>query len=428
MALAPALARRGFYYGWYIVGVSFITLFMSMSARSVAFSIFLKPMVAEMGWNRTEFSSALSLGSFVVGLGGLLIGGFLDRTGARPLIITGALVVGGGLIAMSQVRSLWQFYLVRSLIIALGAACISQLVTSVACSNWFVKMRGRALAFSSMGLVMADAVFPFLAGFLVVSLGWRWAWVVLGLLVWAIMLPPAILLMRRRPEDVGLYPDGQAPRPDFKEAPVRRDPPAQEATWTRRQALRTWSLWFLTFAFGLSFLMYEGVGLHFYPYVTDLGYSMNIAAALVSVRSLLAGLSRPFWGIVSERFSLRHVAFIILAGDAVSLFLLLPTGRLDLLFLSALIFGICMGANAPVRETMWADYYGRLSLGKVRSLVMPLDYFFAAAGPIFAGLMWDLTGSYLPAFAFFGAAVLLGGFLALFSRPPHQPAEPQAHS
>lgn len=420
MALARRLSRGRFYYGWYIVAVGFVALFMSIEARGVVFSVFLKPMVAELGWTRGQFSSALAAGSLVLGLSGLFIGSFLDRKGAQPVLLMGGLVVGGGLMALSLVGSLWQFYLVRSLIIGLGAACINQLVTSVAIANWFLKKRGRAIAFCSMGLLAADGVMPFLAVFLLASLGWRLSWVALGLLMWATIPPLAVLLVRQHPEDVGLHPDGEAqpdPRPGSSLAGVGGVRLA-ERTWTRRQALRTWPLWLLTLAFGLSFMVHEGFSLHFYPYMTDLGFSASTAALLVSARAVAAFISRPFWGLVAERYPLRYAGMAVLVLDAFSLLLMLLAPRLAVLFLASLLFGLGLGGHAPVRETMWANFYGRLSLGKVRSLAMPLDFFFAASGPVVAGFLWDATGSYETPFAFFVLAFLLGALLLLLSRPP----------
>lgn len=427
--LAKRLAGRRFFYGWYIVGVAFLVQWVCAENRGGVTSVFLKPMVEEMGWTRGLFSLVEAAVLILVGIGGIWLGSLLDKWGARGFIIIGALLSGVGMIALSWVNSLWQFYLVKGLVMALGALFLDRIVAMVAVANWFVRKRGRAISIAGMGMPLGAAVMLPLASYLVEGLGWRGAWVVMGLFSLAILVPPALLLMKRRPEDVGLLPDGSGQRIDLptslaqakaQDEAISSGGNAGEGAWTRRQALASLPFWVMSLAFGFSHMTNVALGLHLLPFLTDVGLAATLAASILAVRALVGALSRPLWGLVGERFPTRHIAGGMQIGVAISLLGLVATRNPSLLFLAVLLNGLTMVGLMPIVELMWADYYGRASLGKVRGVNMPITFTFAAIGPLFAGFVYDITSSYSGAFLFFAALTLLGAWALFFCKPPRK--------
>ena len=168
-----ALRSGRIYYGWYIVAAAVVAQFVSVSTQVYSATVFLKPMTADLGWTREQFANAQSISTFVMGGLGLFIGGLIDRRGARPLMIVGAVISGACLIAMSRVETLRDFYLLRGVGVTIGAMGIGNVVVNVTVSKWFVRHRGMAVAIAAMGVSLSGVLLVPVAQILVVRLRWR---------------------------------------------------------------------------------------------------------------------------------------------------------------------------------------------------------------------------------------------------------------
>lgn len=192
--------------------------------------------------------------------------------------------------------------------------------------------------------------------------------------------------------------------------------------WTRRDAMRTPTLWLLILTFGLASMGVGALMLHLIPYLTDTGYTRGQAAFAFSTIGLAGLISKPFWGLIVERVATRYVAAaeFVLLGVGILLVMVAP----NLATMSAAIFlyGIGVGGTLTVQETVWADYYGRMTLGTVRSVGRPFTIVFSAGGPVFAGATYDLGGSYQAAFVVFIVAYLVAAALILVTPEPRMPA------
>jgi cyanate permease len=259
--------------------------------------------------------------------------------------------------------------------------------------------------------------------------GWRTAWVLLGGLVWALILPSA-LVIRRAPEDMGLYPDDMTPEQAEVYSAVRQRLTAgSEVQWTRPQALRTRSLWLIILAFGTANVGLGAMLLHLISYLTDSGFSRPTAAFLFSVMSWAALLSKALWGGLMDRFHARYLSAVGFVISGVSIVGLLGAGeaRSEALVALALAgYGLGIGGVIPLQETVWASYFGRTHLGKIRSVAMPFSIIFSAGGPLLAGTLYDRSGSYTNAFLLFVMFYVLGLILILLARPPRPPEGPAA--
>lgn len=208
--MEQASRESRFFYGWTIVAVGFLAHIASAFSISSTLSVFLKPLSTDLGISRGVFSLIRS-GEILIGAAAApLVGTLIDRHGGRWLIAAGGLVSGAGFLLLGQARDFWQFLLLRWLLVSPGDALMGSMVVNVSIARWFVRMRGRALALAGMGHGLAKVGMPLLAASLILYAGWRSAWVVFGLLTVGLVVGPSLLFMRRRPEDMGLVPDGRA--------------------------------------------------------------------------------------------------------------------------------------------------------------------------------------------------------------------------
>jgi len=206
----------GPYYGWIIVGVVFLIGFTEAGVFQNILSIFMKPMAGEFGWSRSMITGAIAVGSLGGGVLSPFIGPVLDRYGPRKAAFYGILILSIGLLALSFLSQIWQLYLFfgAGRMIAMG---VLNLVIAVSVSNWFIKKRGRAMGIAQLGSRLGAAAFPLLAQFLILFIGWRTAWAGLGMMIFILSAVPSLLFLKRRPEDMGLLPDGERRGPEKKE-------------------------------------------------------------------------------------------------------------------------------------------------------------------------------------------------------------------
>jgi cyanate permease len=265
-----------------------------------------------------------------------------------------------------------------------------------------------------MGLSTAGIVIPLPVALLIGALGWRGAWLVLAGVI-LVLGAAATTVMRRRPEDHGLAPDG-APAPRRGDAAA---PPTAEVSFAARDAARTPAFWLLVVSTNLAGLGFFGVNLHLFAYVTDGGLSAAVAASMITYLYTLHTVAKPLWGLIAERVHVRHCIAACYAGGALGVMvLLLAPASVAGLALFGTVYGLTRGAQSFVTSLAWADYFGREAQGAIRGLASPFRHLSAAAGPVVGGVLYDVTGNYRLAFAIFAAAFLAGAAVALAARPP----------
>jgi MFS family permease len=191
--------------------------------------------------------------------------------------------------------------------------------------------------------------------------------------------------------------------------------------WTRRDAVRTVTIWLVIFAYGIANIGLGAMLLHMVPFLTDHGMSTGQAALLFSVQSWAALLSKPLWGALMDRFHARFLSALGFIISAVCIAALLRAAPLQNFWLLAgvlVMYGFGIGGTVPLQETVWASYFGRRHLGSIRSVAVPFSIIFSAGGPLLAGVLYDRSGSYVSAFSLFAACSVLGCMLVLLARPP----------
>jgi MFS family permease len=421
--IAHRTATPKFFYGWYIVAVGFLANVASSFALASTMSIFLKPLTADLGVSRGLFSVLRSGEGIIAACSAPLIGTLVDRYGGRWLMVTGTGIVAAGYFLLSRVDTFAAFSGIRLTLVTLGDVMMGYMVVNVIIAQWFVRYRGRAMAISSMGVGFAKVCMPVVAASLILWLGWRQTWLAFGLITLALLVVPALLLVRRSPESMGLLPDGvaqplAADDKSPKKTAVRAADAEQEMEWTRAEAARTSAFWLLVITFGISSIGVTGLNLHVYSYVTDLGHPAVIAATVMSVIASMQLASPLGWGILAERIGTRYAATLRFVIQGIGLGVAILTGNLFCLYAGFLLYGIGLGGNMVLPDILWADYFGRRSLGKIRGLGLFISHFLAALGPPFFGFLFDLTGGYGLSFAIFGAVLMISALLSLMLRPP----------
>lgn len=422
---------RGVFYGWYIVAVGFLSNVASSFALASTLALFLKPLTAELGVSRGVFSLLRSGEGIVGACLAPLVGTLVDRHGGARLMAVGTTLVGIGYLCIGHIDTFMQFVLIRLALVTVGDALMGSSVVNIVIARWFVRQRGRALAISSMGVGFAKVCMPVVGAWLIVLLGWRHTWTVFGLGAVVLGVAPALLFVRKSPEDMGLHPDGGAgPAVEQSRASAKPKPAAlsvasnADILWTPREALHTSAFWLLAITFGIASIGVTGLNLHIYSYVTDLGYSAVMAASVMSVIASMQLASPLAWGFLTERIDARYAAMIRFVVQAVGLGIAIMSSNLFCLYFGFFLYGIGLGGNMVLPDILWASYFGRLSLGKIRGMGIFISQVLAAAGPPFFGFLFDATGGYGLSFAIFGTVLMISAVLSLMLRFPTKPQNP----
>lgn len=418
--LSLRIRGRSVFYGWAVVAAAFAADFLTYGISTVAFTLFFTPMSASLGWSRGLLSSAIVVSRAVDALTTPFLGPVVDRRGPRAVMAAGALALGGGTMALGLVEAPGHFYLVYGVVMALGLTGLGSTISHTVVSKWFVRHRGRALSAVTMGYSLAGILLPLPVTFLIVSYGWRTAWMVLGVVTLVLGLAAA-WMMRRQPEDFGLLPDG-APHTDWpgpdtfssSMSPVA----VVERRITARQAVRTPSFWLLIAGSNLGVMALFGINIHLVPYLLDQGLEAAVAAGVYTALYSMQFLAKPLWGFIAERLHVRFCAAICYFGGGLGLALLLAWPTLVGIGLFVVVYGLTRGAQSLVMSIAWADYFGRESLGAIRGISAPFGMVAGAAGPILGGWLFDVLGSYHLAFGIFVAGFWLGSALVLMAQPP----------
>ena len=385
------------YYGWVIVAVMAVTGAATMGMATLNFGLFIKPMGDNLGIGRAMFGWAQTARQVGSSATAPLVGGLIDRFGARILLPFAALVTGGAMIGLGHLQHSWQLLLLFGVMGLVGMSGPGALVTSVPVLKWFVRNRGKAVAFMSLGVPVGALTFIPLTQVFIDSFGWRDAWTILAILGMAIIVPLSLALVRRQPEDMGLLPDGAPARfePHPRGTPRQRAAAAiDETSWTAREAVHSPIFWRLVAIFAVVMLGMGTVGVHRIPSFMDRGLDATFISFATAFDAVSAGVSTFTMAFLVTRFPARILGAAGFTLLAIASILTIYADTLPIMFLSMAIFGMGIGGMMFLQNFLWADYFGRASLGAIRGIVTPVTLLVGGAGAPLAGYVRDITGSY----------------------------------
>ncbi len=411
----PGLAQRlPFYYGWLIVGAQFMAVMATAGPTTWAFGVFAVPMEEELGWGRGTLFGAVTV-RMIIGVG---LMPFMSRLMDKPrwpalVMVSTSVAYAVSLMLVATVQTVSQYYLVVGVLGGLSAAGASGGLYQAIVPKWFIRKRGRAVAFGSMGSSLAALTSPLYVGLFVDSFGWRSAWLLTGALMFVLMVPLATLV-RRQPEDIGLLPDGEAAvAPSAAAGPA----PAREVSFSVGQALRSPTTWFLVAATVLISGSLQGLGSSWINHYQDSGLSKESARLAVSVYGMFAIGGRIAWGLASERVHIRRVFLFACVVTGLPLILLTNVTTLPMAMLYSAIAGLTLGGYVSIQALIWADYFGRRNLGAIRAYFATPSLYAAAAGPWWIAMLHDSSGGYQSAYWIMLVGWLAAAGLVYVARP-----------
>ena len=402
--------RLPFFYGWVIVAVTFVTMGVGVNART-AFSLLFPPILDEFGWERGVTAGAFSFGFLVSAVLSPSLGRLMDVRGPRVVIELGVGLMGAGLMLATLVREPWHLYATLGVLVGGGGVCLGYTGQALFLPNWFVRRRGLAmsLAFSGVG-VGSIVLLPWL-GTLIGRAGWRAACWALGILVLA-LLAPLNLLLKRRPEDLGLEPDGDDASGSAAARPAIDivDPAWAAVDWTLGRALRTAPFWWLMVGYFCGLFAWYAVQIHQTKYLVEIGFGPTEAAWALGFVSLAGIPGQIALGHLSDRIGREWVWTVGSLGFAlcyVALLLLRDTPTPTLLYFMVASQGMLGYGLTSVIGAIPAEIFQGRHYGAIFGTVMLASIVGGAAGPWVTGALYDATGSYALAFVLaIGASAL----------------------
>ncbi|MEA2639480.1 MAG: hypothetical protein QOF51_874 [Chloroflexota bacterium] len=402
--------RRPF-YGWYIVGVAATSLFIQASTGGFTFSIFLPAMSADLGWSRSTIVLGTSLAAITAAVAGPGLGRVVDRRGPKLVLVLSVVCMGLALMAAGLVTEPWQFYLTVGLISGAARSALQSAIPASLIANWFHRRRAAAYGTAAMGPPIANLTLPPIIAAVVGTLGWRAGWMTLGLLAIAVGLAPALLVVRRRPEDIGLRPDGDEPVETVPSVPGSLPARARDADdWTAREALHSPGFWLIAAGMALIQLAPNVSIVFMYSYLSSKGIDPTAAAAGVSMVSAMQVVSRlVFWAPAIRRLGSVRWALVLWGSLLLcsSLLLALAEGEIWA-FVAAGVLGLGLGGNLVLQLQIWPEYFGRTSIGTIIGTAQMLQGITSATVPLLLAAMLDRTGSYTTLYLIVAGLVLVG--------------------
>ena len=441
------------FYGWWLVIITGSVMVISTTPMFHAMGLWFVALENTFGWTRTQLSLAFAFTRVEGGILGPIEGYLTDRFGPRRLVMIGMIIMGLGWLLFSQVRETSDVPYVRDLplhvlpdfmqplvpplifygvymLIAFGQGIGSWLPLMTMLNNWFNRRRATAMGWSNsisrLGSLMLIPAIAWAIDPEFERLGWRLTVVIIGVAILVVALPLTFLI-RNRPEDYGLLPDGD--KPEDLGAHTRGQPgssshpaSAGQVDFTLRQALRTRSFWLISFGHGFTSMILLALMAHLAPMLTDRGYSLQTAAYVITAYTVVSMVFQIVGGFVGDRMPKRLALFIFTWIQASGVFVLtFGPATLPVAFGFALLFGIGFGGRNPLTVSIRGEYFGRKSFGSIMGVgQVPMNVLLLIA-PVFAGVMRDTTDDYTTAFGVLACLNMLGGVLLLMARNPrHQ--------
>ena len=409
-----------FFYGWIIVAVGFVTMAIGVNART-AFSLLFPPILDEYGWERGVTAGVFSFGFFVSAMLSPLVGRLMDRRGPRVVIEMGVLVMAAGLMLAPFAGRPWHLYATLGALVGGGGNCLGYTGQSLFLPNWFVRRRGLAasLTFSGVG-VGSIVLLPWLQS-LIARAGWRAACWTLGLLVLGVLVP-LNLLLKRSPADLGLQPDGDltSHRAAVSERLRVVDPAWAAVDWTLGRALRTARFWWIAVGYFFGLFAWYAVQVHQTKYLVEIGFGSTHAAWALGFVSLVAVPGQIALGHLSDRIGREWVWTIGSLGFVLCLLALLALRHAPtepLLYFMVVSQGMLGYSLTSVIGAIPKEIFEGRHYGTVFGTLMLAAIVGGAAGPWVTGALYDVTGSYTPAFSIAAAGSVLSALAIWLAAP-----------
>ncbi|UFJ40789.1 MFS transporter [Brevibacillus humidisoli] len=408
-----------FFYGWVIVAVSALGVFFSGPGQTYTVSVFIDAYIRDFEMERTVVSGIYSAATLCAGFLLFIVGRLIDRYGRRAMAVVIGLLLGLACLFNSAVAGPITLFAGFFMLRLFGQGSMT-LLPSTLVPQWFLRYRGRALSIMGLGGLIGASVFPPLNNWLFELIGWRGTWQVLGAMLILIFVPLAFLLIRNKPEDVGMLPDGQ-PHPDSDHQAVdksSRSHPVVEESWTVKEAMRTRAFWFLLFCVVVPALVITGLTFQLFSILGEYGVGRTTTAFLLSFVPIVAFLAQLLSGFLVERIKVHAMLGFSFLLNIVAMLTLYYSATPAMIFVFAVLWGISQGLLSVTLQVIWPNYYGREHLGKIGSITATATVIGSAFGPIPFGWAYDHLGGYSDMILLMTLFPVAAMILAFLSPPP----------
>ena len=410
--------KKGIFYGWWVVLATSTLHFWVAGTFFYGLTAFFNPIAQHFRWSYAATSLAASFRSIEGGVAAPLVGLLTDRLGPRKLFLVGITLTGLGFIWFSRINSLWSFYLIY-IFLSIGSSACLPIPGYTVVANWFVKRRGSALGLLATGSG-AGGFLVLLITVLIAKYDWRTTLVILGIATWIIGIPLSLVL-RHKPEQYGLLPDGDASTrgeakvttPNGAEGTSGND--SEFGTW---EAVKTRSFWLVTLAMTCAWAAQNAVLVHVMPSLASVGISRGMAGSIAGFVGITSIAGRLVFGWLGDRVEKRYLFAISLLLQTVGLIFFAYTHNVWHAILFLIMFGPGYGGAITVRLAIQADYFGRKSFGSIQGVMMGIYTVGQIISPIFAGWVFDLRGSYCLAWLVLALVTALAAPVALAAKAP----------
>jgi len=393
------------FYGWVIVGVTFVALAFQAGFYAYSFSLFVLPWQEAFDADRAGVMMAMSGATFAGLVFSPMVGKAIDHLPARTLLACGAIVHAAGFWLMTLVSELWQLVLIYSVSMSLATLLLGTMTCSAVVSRWFTALRGKALGISAIGTSVGGMLFPVMVGHWISEEGWRAALEYLALANLLIMLPLILLLVRQ--------PDA---------APTTSGATATTRDWGLGAIIRERNFWSLVAAIGLLMAVYAAVLANLSPFGTSINLDLDESAQLISAVAVAGIIGKLLFGAASDKFSLKTLLWSAQAMVIISLLLMALMPEKAPVLVATIILGLAAGGLLPVWGAMIARVFGVASFGRVMGVFNPFVILLVIPAFTLAGYSFDQTGGYQQCFLIFAGALLLGMFALIPLQMPEAEA------
>ena len=392
-----------------------MVVFSSGPGQSYVFSIFIDSIISDTGLSRSGISALYMLSTGVSAAMVWIVSRMVDRVGPRMMLIAIGFAFAAACFGMAAATNILLLYVAFASLRALGQGSLN--INAVLLVNqWFVAYRGRAIAFMGLGAVLSTAIFPPLARALIDNLGWREAYAVLGIIVMSLIVPVSLLVIRNRPEDMSLSPDGR--RQPYVDTARHADAVSQEvSSGLETPVLRSLHFWLLALPMAAPGMVSTALVFHQTSIFKEAGLTATLAAGVFVVFSVSAALTSVAGGFVVERMSPKLLYGFSMLMLLAALLLAVVMNSAFVAVLYVIIMGVANGSQQIVQGVIWAHYYGRHRLGRIQGTGMTIGICGAAIGPFPLALLHDATGSYSVGLLVLTSLPVLSLISILFAHP-----------
>ncbi len=409
------IKNKGIFYGYWILLGTVLLHFLDSGLYFYGFSVFYTPIKLEYAWSAAAISGAISFSRLEGGIEGPVVGYLIERYGARKILALGVLITGLGYMLMLYVDSVWMLYLVYGGVLSIGYNMGFTHSLTTLLNNWFVKRRARVMSLYAIAAGLGGAIIVPLLSKSIMLYGWKTTAIYSGLAFWIVGIP-ATLIFRNYPEDMGLLPDGV---PDVELDSDTIVALEDEPKLTTREALQSGVFRRLLLAESLRTFLLASIVLHEIPHLVNIGIDEVTAAGILGLMISISIPGRLIFGFLGDYFEKRKLLAVTMILQGIGVLIFAYASSIVHVYAFVVIYGLTYGGCIPLLMAFRGDLFGRKKFAQMSGIMSPFRTIGNVIGPVFAGYLFDLTGSYKIAFITFTCIAILSGISFYFVKGDH---------